>query len=438
MRDPAGRLQLDGSRAVRTLCAPLDDRHFLRHPLARQLQDEGVLIPFEEIDERRVVSPRQPFVSYPFEWTHSQLLAAAKLTVQLLQRGASAGFELKDATAFNVLFDGLQPRFCDHLSFEPGLGPRWRPYGQYVRHFIAPLALSRHLGSPVAHAFRAHLDGMPPALARSALGSQRWLRRTGWALAEWGGSASPAAGTCAAPVKRPPHEGLARFLAWQLDGLAACRSRSAWAEYEVEREHYPAEALALKRGTVGRWLQALRPNWTVDLGSNQGEFSALALEAGARVICIDSDHDTLERLQQRFGSDRRVHPVYAALDDPSAGRGWRGQEFASLESRLAACADVTLALALIHHLLAGAGIPMDEVSALLHAISGSHLIVELVDPKDVRFTGLLDQRGRSSDPSQSLEGQRQALQRHFQLAQEVVLPGTARVLALLHRVEHRV
>ena len=89
---------------------------------------EGRLLPGPTRPTRPPGTPTQPrssvpsrldFISYPYEWTFGELRDAALLTLDVRARTRStAGFTLKDASAYNVQFRGVRPTLIDHLSFE--------------------------------------------------------------------------------------------------------------------------------------------------------------------------------------------------------------------------------------------------------------------------------------------------------------------------------
>src|SRR5688500_12440060 len=65
--------------------------------------DEGLVE--QGIGEWVLKQPRVAFVSYSYEWSFEMLRDAALVTLRIMDRALSAGFILKDATAFNILFD---------------------------------------------------------------------------------------------------------------------------------------------------------------------------------------------------------------------------------------------------------------------------------------------------------------------------------------------
>ena len=152
-RDPAGFVfrrdgvvhrQVDPSFAA-------DWDGFIDSGLYGRLRDAGDIVPHEEVDPAsaatppayRVIRPEPlEFVSYPYEWSFSQLKDAALLTLRAQTAAMEAGMTLRDATAYNVQFQRGRPVLIDSLSFERAEPDRpWLAYRQFCEHFLAPLAL---------------------------------------------------------------------------------------------------------------------------------------------------------------------------------------------------------------------------------------------------------------------------------------------------------
>ena len=181
-RDPAGTLQvtLDGAfRSVAGSHAPAM-LAFLETPFAARLVANGLLIPSEVLrpatgDEPLLLRhPRISFISYPSEWPPSLWLAAAELTLDLCTQLLTEGWILKDATPFNVLFQGVRPIFVDVLSIQRAdlTNPIWFAYGQFVRTFLLPLFASSRLGWPL-QAVITRRDGYEPEEIYAALSPGR-------------------------------------------------------------------------------------------------------------------------------------------------------------------------------------------------------------------------------------------------------------------------
>src|SRR6185503_8235227 len=85
---------------------------FKSSELLGRLQARGLLIPHEEVDASLGHDPDQAvavlapepvdFISYPYEWSFGQLKDAALLTLEAQALAAEAGFEMRDATPYNV------------------------------------------------------------------------------------------------------------------------------------------------------------------------------------------------------------------------------------------------------------------------------------------------------------------------------------------------
>jgi hypothetical protein len=192
MRDPDGSLSFEEAAVHRSLREPLNDSHFLRSALARRWMADGRLVKFEIADPHTVIAERLPFVTHPSEWSDAQLHAAAQLTLQLQTEAVMEGFDLKDASAWNIIFDGTRPMFCDLLSLVPFGSRKWWAAGQFARHFVVPLALSRRRGLHGYQCFQIWRDGVPPDAARGLYGTGRFLTRY-WPLMTQGKAAPEAA-----------------------------------------------------------------------------------------------------------------------------------------------------------------------------------------------------------------------------------------------------
>lgn len=439
MRDPAARLVMEADRVVRELRHPLRADHFLRSPLANRWRDRGDLVDYEIVDDHTVTARRLPFVSLPVEWCDLQLFHAAELTLRLQREAVEEGYDLKDASAWNIIFDGGRPLFCDLLSFEPLTRRRWWAAGQFARHFILPLLLSSRRGLPAYKTFQAWRDGVPHDVARRMMGPARFLTRY-WPL--MAGDVQPGAAPVAPEREGADVEGIRRFreglyqsFSWMLSGVDPRRrlpDPSTWGNYVGERGHYTDADLAEKRERVARWLRDLAPARVLDLGCNSGEFSRLAAEMGAEVVGLDLDHGAISRAVSQ--SVPHVDFLVAPLDDLRGGYGWNAQEHAGLPQRLRGHADLTLMLALIHHLVLGASIPLAAVAEFAASCTRRWLVVELIAPQDVQI-GLMQAQRDRKDAFPAIDEQLQQFREAgFVVRERLPLPAAGtRELVLLDR-----
>ncbi|HEV7606112.1 MAG TPA: hypothetical protein VGO61_02165 [Steroidobacteraceae bacterium] len=449
MRDPRGNLAIEKGRVVRKLHDRLKSEDFLFQAVARELVRDGLLVDFEVPDDLQVTAPRVAWVSQPTEWCGAQLLDAAQLSLDVAERSLTAGFELKDASAWNVIFDGSVPVFCDHLSFQRICRREWRALGQFARHFILPLLVAARTGLQTHAQFSMFRDGITPQLARKICGWRMLFSRAAPLML----AASPGAARAPDPpletasaISTTLHANLLRYCRFSLPSRARMQSRQEssargsareWSNYVQEREHYGASAIDLKLQQVRAWIERTAPSWVLDLGANTGEFSLLAVQGGARVIALDSDHDCMQRLylhaHHHSAYASAIFPVIAQLDDLCAGRGWRGREVQGLDARLAGHCDLVMMLGLLHHLMIACAIPVAEVAEFAAILTREWLILETVSEHDPMFQTLAAQYDRTSDAARvcGQAAQLAAFARHFDIVDRSPLPGSNRTLLLL-------
>jgi len=408
-RDPAGSLRLEDAHAVRSIHPESRDAvlEFLASPLRARLEASGDMVATTMEDApsgQRLLHPRIPVATYPWEWTPSQWLAAAELTLSLCEEALSEDWILKDATPLNVLFLGPRPVLVDVLSFErrDPASSTWLAYAQYIRSFLLPLVMLRLRRWPLALTL-FHRDGYEPAELYAALGWPQRLSRTALfpitlpALLEKRSGDKPAQpGTSKDP-------GLARHILERTLKSLRARTRRAlpssaasnWSDYTTKLTHYTAEESAAKLAFVRAALEELRPACVLDIGANTGEFSALAASLGARVIALERDAASAERIYI-LSRERELNilTLHADLARPTPAAGWQNAESAALLPRLEQQADLVLLLAVIHHLILMEQIPLPAILALLHRLTRRHLLLEWVPVSDPMFQSLL--RGRDS------------------------------------------
>jgi SAM-dependent methyltransferase len=392
---------------VRTIHPAARDQvmEFVTSQFCSRLQDRGDMVAITVRNTPSGLSllhPRVPVPTYPWEWTPSQWLTAADLTLSLCEEALSEGWVLKDATPLNILFVGPRPVLVDVLSFEPWNGSNlWLAYGQFVRTFVLPLLMNRLLGWPLALSLFKR-DGYEPAELYPALGGlQRLGRAALWTITI---PALIERRNPDAPTKKPaPAKDPELALHVLKRSLASLRklvrrampagSQSNWSRYEATRSHYTSNQSNQKLDWVRNVLEDLQPARVLDVGANTGEFSALAAEKGARVIALERDAAAAENLF-RMSRKRRlsIQTIHADLARPTPAVGWENRESTTLIQRLEGQSDLVLLLAVIHHLLLMEQIPLPAILDLCHRLAFRYLVIEWVPVTDPMFQSLM--RGR--------------------------------------------
>jgi SAM-dependent methyltransferase len=389
------------------------------------------------------------FPCYPHEITAAQLHESAHLTLSLAMEALENGWILKDASAWNVLFDGGRPVFCDILSFEPGPAPAlWPAYAQFQRHFIIPLLLNKHLGVRPDTVFLQHRDGMPPEEARRMLrGLKAWRQPSLEAVtlpALFARRAVPG-GRSGDNSPRVAHEpALAKHLLARtfrrlqrhLNRLAAPAGQKAstWVNYERERDHYSSADLDTKRAFIARSLGDPHIRTVLDLGCNTGEFSFLAASLGKQVVAADFDGQCLERVYARArGEGSPVQPLVLNIGRPTPAVGWMSREVPGVLERARGRFDCLMMLGLVHHLLVTERASLAMIFELVRALQPRRLIIEWVEPGDRRFREISGMNAGLYD-ALSREAFEAELTGRFTIDASQSLPGGTRVLyACTHR-----
>lgn len=446
-RDPAGAVfKLSGVlyRGIRAAGLPRYEA-LLASGLYAELVGAGLLVPHEEValptgglgDFVRVIRPEEiPFVSYPYEWSFSQLKDAARVTLEIEKRALARGLTLIDASAYNIQFLRGRPVLIDTLSLGPAVeGAPWPAYGQYCRHFLAPLALMAHRDVRLGQLLRVHLDGVPldlaaallPAGARRRPGLFLHLHLHAKSQKRYEGRTSRAA---AGRVGRSALLGLVdsldtatRRLRWRAGG-------TEWADYYRDTNYTPAGADD-KRKAVAEFIAEARPRTVWDLGANDGTFSRVAAASGAMTVAFDIDPACVEKnyLRVRADNDPSLLPLLLDLTNPSPAAGWDNAERMALSER--GPADAVLALALVHHLAIGNNVPLGLIASALARL-GRRLLVEFVPKSDSQVARLLVTREDIFDLYTREEFER-AFTGPFEIVRRVPLPDSERALYVMSR-----
>lgn len=352
-----------------------------------------------------------PVISYPYEWPFGMLQDAALLQLSLLQAALGEDMILKDASPFNFQWLGSNPIFIDIPSFtrlEPG--EPWVGYRQFCQLFLFPLFLQAYKDVPFQPWLRGSIDGIS-AHDGLQLMSVRDLLRPGvfshvYLQAKAQAQYAQPVQSCLSTshdkrhLKRNLKKDLrsAGFhtaliqanvsrLTTLVHSLRWKRSRSTWSDYTRRLPYTDAEQT--HKAEFVRRVTHSRPWSTVwDLGCNTGAFSRIAAENATTVVAMDTDALVVERFYQALKAegDTQILPLVSNLADPAPNLGWRGRERQALEQR--AKPELILCLALIHHLVISANIPLHEFIQWLTELEAA-IIIEFITRDDPMVQTLL-------------------------------------------------
>jgi ribosomal protein L11 methylase PrmA len=408
----------------------------------------GLLVDHEEVDlslavsseAYKVIRPRiVPFISYPHEWSFSQLKDAALATLAIQKTALEHEMSLKDCSAFNVQFNGGRPVFIDTLSFERYReGQPWVAYRQFCQHFLAPLALMSYRDVRLNQLFRIYIDGIPLDLASALLPIRSRLK---FSLLTHIHLHSRYQQRYAEETEKPVRRGKVSLnsLLGIVDSLKSAVKRlsweaggTEWAEY-YDDTNYTNEGLEHKDNLVGEFLDRCSPDVVWDLGANTGRFSRLAAERSGSVLSFDIDPAAVDRNYLECVNEGRTNilPLLLDLANPTSGMGWSGRERMSLIER--GPADAALALALIHHLAISNNLPFERIAEFMHAVC-NNLIIEFVPKEDSQVRRLLVCREDVFD-SYTQKIFEESFERYFRIDRSEKIVDSMRTLYLMSRID---
>ena len=409
-RDPSGFLFLRDEAIYRQINSIYKENydHLIRSGLYEKLVASGLLIPHDEVDTSyacsddayKVLKPEPlEFISYPYEWSFSQLKHAALTTLNIQKLSLEFGMTLKDCSAYNIQFRKGKPVFIDTLSFEKYQeGTPWVAYGQFCQHFLAPLSLISYKDVRLNQLLRIHLDGIPLDLANSLLPFRAWLNYH--LLLHIKLHAISQKRYTEKPIKKEvlnkrvslrslrglvdSLESSIRKMRWRPEG-------TEWDDYYTSSNNYIVEAINHKKQLVNDFVEKIKPRNVWDLGANTGLFSRIASNKEIPTIAFDMDPACVEinYVAAIRNKETNILPLVLDLTNPSPGIGWENEERMSFLER--GRADCVFALALIHHLRITNNLPLDRIASFFRRICNS-IIIEFVPKSDSNVQRLLATR----------------------------------------------
>jgi len=413
--------------------------------LYERLVKAGSLIPHVETDQApaekeaalRVVQPeRVPFISYPYEWSFSQLKDAALATLSIQKRALKAGMSLKDASAYNIQFVRGKATLIDTLSFEIyEEGSPWVAYRQFCQHFLAPLALMALTDVRLSQLLRVYIDGVPLDLASQLLPSKTRFNfgllthihlHAGAQKRYSGEEVKSRSGS----MSKQAMIGLIESLVSTVQKLDWTPRGTEWGNY-YDITNYSDAAFEHKKQLIHEWTNQVKPALTWDLGANNGVFSRVAGECGTVVASFDIDPAAVEQNYRQVKNEKseNILPLLLDLTNPSPSIGWANRERDSFGER--GPADLVLALAVIHHLAISNNVPLPQLADFF-AEAGRWLVIEFVPKADSQVTKLLTSR-KDIFPTYTREGFEAAFKEKFKIHEAVDVRESERVLYLMEK-----
>ncbi len=375
------------------------------------------------------------FVSYPYEWTFSMLKDAALAVLKVNIITSKYDYQTKDCHSFNVVFDGLHPKFVDLGSFvkTKSKSNGWIGYEEFLKSYYYPLKIWSSGSSFIARSiianessFMSHSEYL---LYKSFL--LRWLplsfvNKLASLYFKYRRISSV---SCTTLKKKVP--GILGSFIWflkeknllpfqsvdlvslnkKIERIHERRSTSRWAKYH--NEFYTNNGKLKSTHRFNRIIDIISTyniRTVLELGGNQGVLSKLLLESGniEHAVCTDYDEDAVDLMYVSSKKSKIkslapvllncIFPITVSMGKPAYERFQ---------------ADAVIALALTHHLLLSDKLKIDFVLDTISKYSKKYVLIEFMP------LGLWD--GKSAPPrpqGYTLDWFRSSFQNYFRIISE--------------------
>lgn len=448
-RDPSGFIFKRDGKLFRQVNLSYQKEYdkLMSSGLYKLLSEKGWLVAHQEVKETaadkslayKVIQPQAvPFISYPYEWSFSQLKDAALLTLDVAREALAKGMILKDASAYNIQFVDGKPMLIDTLSFDIySEGKLWDGYRQFCQHFLAPLALASLVDIRLVQMLRVYIDGIPLDLASNLLPGKTKFGLSGLAVhihmhanAQKQYADKPENQASSLNMSKALQLNMLNGLTKTISELKWEPKGTEWGEY-YSATNYSSDSLKQKGEIVGKMIEKVSPASLWDLGANNGLFSREGSKRGILTVASDIDPVAVEKnyLAIKQNGEKNMLPLVIDLTNPSAAIGWANQERDAFWQR--GPVDLVMALALIHHLAISNNVPLGSVAEYLASV-GKWAIVEFVPKSDSQVKRLLSTR-KDIFTQYTEEGFEEAFGDFFKVEQKVSVPGSERTLYLLKK-----
>ncbi len=447
-RDPSGFVFIQDGRIYRQINMSYKDNydHLLKSGLYDDLIKEKLLIPHNEINQKsaqernayKIIRPECIyFISYPYEWSFTQLKHAALITLKIQKRAMNYGMSLKDCSAYNIQFLQGKPILIDTLSFEKyNKNKPWVAYKQFCQHFVAPLSLMCYKDIRLSQLLRVFIDGIPLDLASSLLPlktkfkfnilthihlhakSQKYFAKKSSKIT------NKQMGLYGFLGLIDSLENTVRKMEWKAEN-------TEWADYYKET-NYSESTFRQKIAIVSEYISESNPKSVWDIGSNIGVFSRISSNKDVQTISFDIDPGAVEKnyLSTIKNSETHLLPLLLDLTNPSPGIGWENSERISLLMR--GPADTLLALAIIHHLAIANNVPLLRIAEFFSKLC-TYLIIEFIPKEDSQVKKLLRTR-EDIFLNYSKNDFERDFSKYFKIQKSVRLNDSKRIIYLMKRL----
>lgn len=387
------------------------------------------IVPSELNIEEKTMKHKKYTISYPFEWTPSMFKDALLFHLELFLKLDKNGYTLKDGLPGNIVFNNTNPVFVDFLSLlkkENLQNERWlcevvsykdARYAifdkMFIPFFIIPFlamakkdyALARELLLEKA----CNLNNAAPSWGDLNIKHPLKLKhKLKIFIKKLRGKIVKEDRDIMAIYKflnkknNMPFDIFCEKLIDIIKDTDVTLPQSAYSSYyDEKKENFVLdnqEDWKEKQLSVYKSIKKYNPKTVLDIGANAGWFSMLAENNGAKVISVEIDEASIDNLY-RYAKNQKLNilPLQIAFENFNTKRfgtdydnaqypEYKDRDFKnnplfdSAANRLKC--DMTMCLALVHHLVLGMGMELDDVMKTLANLTNNVLVLEFIGLDD--------------------------------------------------------
>lgn len=328
-----------------------------------------------------------PFLSYPYEWSFDQLKIAAlhhlNFQIFLLEKN----FILKDASAFNIQFFGNSPIFIDLLSIKlKKKDEYWLGHNQFCDEFLNPLLFTFFKKVPFNALYQGNLNGITTENLNNLLSLKDktnffvFLNIFLKSKLQKNYSEKNLINLKQRKFSKISYLYILKNFKNFIEKINLDKKKTTWSDYSLNNT-YSSDQFNQKKNIIIEFVKKNSPKFLLDIGCNDGVYSEFACKNGADyVVGVDSDYLSINKAFKRSKNNKlNFLPLLIDFANPTPSLGWRQIERSSFIDRCNF--DSIIALAVIHHLVIGKNLPLNEVIDVFMKISKNG-IIEFVPKED--------------------------------------------------------
>lgn len=438
-RDPDARVFYQNGKIYRKISDKYIKTYekLMNSGLYERLVAEKLIVPHKKIEsDEFIIQPEKVFISYPWEWCFSEMKDAALATLKIQKIALEYGMSLKDATPYNIQFLDNNPVLIDTSSFEDFKEKPWAAYRQFCENFLAPLALIAYTDLSLSNLFLGNINGVSLALAAKLL---PWKKRFDFNLLTHIFIHSKMQDKYSdnkkeikdVKISKTQLLNIVQNLEDTVKSINLSKYKTEWEEY-YSNTNYTDDSFNIKKEIIDEFRLKIQPKNVWDMGCNTGVFSRIFSDNGVKVAAFDIDRLAIEKayLTVKERDEKNIFPLIFDISNPSPALGFNNAERKTLTDR-ANDVDLTLALALIHHLRITYSIPFDYLAGYFSKIS-KYLIIEFVEKEDSKIKTMLLNREDIFD-DYTMENFEAEFSKIYNIIEKRPIPDTKRIIYLMEK-----